>query len=303
MKYFKVILLTIIVSISFSHTSKAQFLKKLKKRVQQAAEKVVIDKVAEKGEQEAGKTMDSILNIDPNYQAKNQEQLLNSFMQSGENIEVADSYSFDTNVIMEMVIEDKKGPTTFDYSMWFTKNASYMATEIKNIDTEKSKNQKIPGGMITVMDDENQAMIIIMEEQKMAQIISMESIKDIAIEETKNDDILIPKITKTGKSKKILGYNCEEFITKTEEGSMNLWITQDIRLFQKNMFANFNKSLRSNPFQNIPEAAKGFMMEMHMVSDKGVKSSMYVRSISKKNKTINIKDYQLMNLSGFMKTK
>jgi len=303
MNNIKTILLSIIVSISISNNTNAQFLKKLKNQVQQAAEQVVIDKVAEKGAQEAGKAMDSILDIDPNYQAKNQELLLNSFFQSGENIDVEDIYNFDTNVIMEMVIEEKKNPTKIDYSMWFTKNDSYMATEINNMDTKESKKQKIPGGMLTVIDDENQAMIIIMEEQKMAQIISMKSIKDIAIEETKSDDISIPKITKTGKSKKILGYNCEEFTTKTEEGSMTLWITQDIRLFQKNMFANFNKSLRSNPFESIPEAAKGFMMEMHMVNDKGGKSSMYVKRISKKNKTIHIKDYKLMNLSGFMKTK
>ncbi|MCF6224506.1 MAG: hypothetical protein L3J34_12380 [Flavobacteriaceae bacterium] len=151
MNNIKTILLSIIISISVSNNTNAQFLKKLKNQVQQAAEQVVIDKVAEKGAQEAGKAMDSILNIDSNYQAKNQEQLLNSFFQSGENIDVEDIYNFDTNVIMEMVIEEKKNPTKIDYSMWFTKNDSYMATEINNMETKESKSQKIPGGMLPVI--------------------------------------------------------------------------------------------------------------------------------------------------------
>lgn len=303
MKSYKSVLFVIVIGLSFSNTMHAQFLKKLKNRVQQASEQAVIDKLAQKGAQETGKKMDSLLKIDPNYQAKNQDQILSSFMQSSEDVKVEDSYKFDTNVIMKMVIEEKKEPTTFDYSMWFTKNDSYMATEISNMESKKSKTQKLPGGIITVIDDKNQAMIIVMAEQKMAQILSMESIKNIAVEETKGTDVPAPKITKTGKTKKILGYNCEEFKTKTENGDLTIWITQELRLFQKNMFANLNKSMGSNPFQNIPEAAKGFMMEMHSVSESGQKTSMYVKSISKKNKTINVKDYKLMNLSGFMKSK
>lgn len=302
MKFLKIILLSLVVSISFTNETNAQFLKKLQKKVQQAAEEAVIDKAAEKAEQEAGKAMDSLLNIDPNYQAKDNEQLLNSFMQSGENISIEEVYSFDTNVIMQMIVEDEKEITKIDYSMWFTKSNSYMATEIQSMDSKKSKNNKMPKGIFTVIDDDNQAMVIIMEEQKMAQTISMESIKNIAIEESENNDSTPPKIVKTGRSKKILGYHCEEFESTTEEGKMIIWITQDIRLFQKNMFANLNKSLGNNPFQNIPEAAKGFMMEMHFNNaNNKEKSSMIVKEISKKNKTIHIKDYQLMNLSGFMK--
>lgn len=302
MNFLKIILLSIVLSISFTNEANAQFLKKLQKRVQQAAEDAIIDKAAEKAEQEAEKAMDSLLNIDSNYQAKDSEQLLNSFIQSGENVEIEEVYTFNTNVIMQMIVEDEKGPTIIDYSMWFTNSDSYMATEIQNMDSKKSKSEKIPKGILTVIDDENQAMVILMEEQKMAQTISMESIKNIAIEEVENKNSTPSKIIKTGRSKKILGYHCEEFESTTEEGKMTLWITQDIRLFQKNMFANLNKSLGSNSFQNTPEAAKGFMMEMHFnnVNNKE-KSSMIVKEISKKNKTIYIKDYQLMNLSGFIK--
>ncbi|MDH3321397.1 MAG: DUF4412 domain-containing protein [Flavobacteriaceae bacterium] len=305
MKLIKLISLALIVSISFTNGTHAQILKKLKKKVQQAAEQTVIDKTAEKAAQETGKAMDSLLDVDPDYQAKDQEQLLNKYMSTDNNISVEDVYTFDTNVIMNMVVEDPKHPMTYDYSMWFTNNSSYMATEIKNMQAKNSKDDKMPKDMLTVIDDKNQVMLIIMETQKMAQIISMEKVKDIADQENLESDAvndLTPEIKQTGKSKKILGYQCEEFETLIEEGKMTFWITQDIRLFQKNMFENLNTSLGGNPFQSIPEAAKGFMMEMHFESQlNGSKTSMYVKDISKKKKTINVKDYQLMNLSGLMK--
>lgn len=305
MKFIKLIVLTLIVSFSFTNETNAQILKKLKKKVQQAAEQTIIDKTAEKAAQQTGKAMDSLLDIDPNYQAKSQEQLINQYMQSGADIPIEDVYKFNTHVMMQMTVEDNKKPVTIDYSMWFSDNASYMATEMKNIDSKKSKSNSMPEGMLTIMDDKNQAMVIIMEEQKMAQIISMEKIKDIADQEKLENEVIdtsIPEIKKTGRTKKILEYNCEEFETVTAEGKVTLWITKDIRLFQKNMFANLNKSLGGNPFQKIPEAAKGFMMEMHFENThNGERSSMYVKSISKKAKSINMKAYQSMNLSRFMK--
>lgn len=307
MKWIKAILLTLVISISFSYESNAQFLKKLKQKVQQAAEEVVIDKASEKAAQETGKAMDSLLDIDSTYQNKNEEQLQNIFMQNNANITVEDVYNFNNNVTYKMTIISNNEPSSIDYSMWFSDNENYMATEMKNINSEDSKNQNSSMEMLTILDEKNQAMIVIMEKQKMVQIISMDKIKNIGIEEdVQNMDTSVPTIKKTGRNKKILGYNCEEFITQTDEGKLTFWITQDVKLYQKNMFLNLNKSLGGNQFDKIPETAKGFMMEMHSENtsngeNHGDKSSMIVISISKKTKVINTKDYQIMNLSGFMK--
>ncbi len=307
MKWIKAILLTLVISISFSYESNAQFLKKLKQKVQQAAEEVVIDKASEKAAQETGKAMDSLLDIDSTYQNKNEKQLQNIFMQNNANITVEDVYNFNNNVTYKMTIISNNKPSSIDYSMWFSDNKNYMATEMKNINTEDSKNQNGSMEVLTILDEKNQAMIMIMAKQKMAQIISMDKIKNIEIEEdAQNIDTSVPTIKKTGRSKKILGYNCEEFITQTDEGKVTFWITQDVRLYQKNMFLNLSKSLGGNQFDKIPETAKGFMMEMFFEDtsngeNHGDKSSMIVISISKKTKVINIKDYQIMNLSSFMK--
>jgi len=303
MKLFKLILLTLVISFSFSNETNAQFLKKLKKRVQQAAEETIIDKTAEKAAQETGKKMDSLLEIDPNYKAKNQEQLQKMLMQTGEKIPVEEVYSFNTNVVYQMNFISYNKPSTIDYSMWFSNDENYMASEMKNITSGKTKDKQMPMGMITIIDDKNKAMIMILEGQKIAQVISMDKIKEIAIEEEGESlDTSFPNIKKTGKSKNILGYYSEEFTSQTEDERMSFWVTQDVKLYQKNMFLNMSESLGGIKFEDIPNAAKGFMMEMHFENkSNGEKGSMVVTSISKKAKTILIKDYQLMNLSSFMK--
>ncbi len=305
MKSLKLIILTVVLILSFNNEINAQFLKKLKYKVQQAAEDVVIDKAAQKAAQEAGKALDSLLEIDPNYQAKNEEQLQNMLMQSGDDIPIDEIYSFDTNVVYKVEYENNKKPSTLDYSMWFSAKENYMAFEINNTSTNTSKGKQKSAGMLSIIDDKNQAMIIIMEEQKMAQIISSKTIKDIAIEENQKDQIQnseFPELKKTGKTKKILGYFCEEYSSTNKDMIMNIWITQEVDLYQKNMFMNMSKSLGGSAFSNVPESAKGFMMEMHYENKlDNEQSSMVVTDIIKKTKTITTQDYQKMNLSGFMK--
>ena len=60
--HFVCVLLT---SLLIGGTAHAQILKKLKKRVQEATEDVIVEKAAQKTAQETGKAMDSLLNIDP----------------------------------------------------------------------------------------------------------------------------------------------------------------------------------------------------------------------------------------------
>jgi hypothetical protein len=302
MKWIKAILLTLVISITFSNQTNAQFLKKLKQKVEKAAEDVVIEKASEKAAQEAGKAMDSLLDIDPNYQANNQEQLINMYMQNDSTITVEDVYNFHNNVIYKMTTVSNGTPSTLDYSMWFSDNKNYMATEMKNINSKDSKSKNEGMEMLTILDEKNQAMIVIMEKQKFAQVISMSKIKEIAIKEEGEElKTNLPEIKKTGKSKKILGYHCEEFSTLTNDGTMSIWVTQDVKLYQKNMFLNLSKSLGGNTFQDIPNAAKGFMMEMHYENkSEDEKGTMVVIGISKKTKIIHTKDYQMMNLSMFL---
>lgn len=275
----------------------AQLLKKLKNRVKEATE----DVIAEKAAQESEKMLDSLLEIDPDYEPRYQQQLEQMMAAGSENIPVEESYLFNTKIIYKMTVSDKNESSVVNYEMWFSDNEAYMATKV---DSEKNTDSRdMPSYVLSILDDKNQAMIIIMEEQKMAQLLSMAKIKDIAVEENEIDDdnTGFKAIKKTGNTKKILGYNCEEFMSENEINKFSFWVTKELDLFQKNMFFNLSKSLGGNTFEDIPKEAQGFMMEMGYENlSNNEKGNMVVIDIQNEDKTIRMDDYQLLSLGQFM---
>ena len=301
MRLLNLLSMYLLISLLSINNLEAQLLKKLKKRVQEATEDVIAEKAAQKAEQETGKALDSLLEIDPDYQANYEEQLKQMMTSGSENIPIEESYAFDTSVTYELTIIENDKPSVVNYEMWFPEKAGYMATKVKNSSKEDSKD--MPSSMVSILDDTNQAMIIIMEEQKIAQLLSMSKIKEVAIKENEIEsvDTEFKSLQKTGKTKKILGYDCEEFSSQNETDKFTFWITKDLELFQKNMFFNISKSLGGNTFDNIPKNAQGFMMEMHFEnSSNGQKGSMTVVNIDKSKKQIMMNEYQLMSLGQFM---
>jgi hypothetical protein len=213
------------------------------------------------------------------------------------------AYEFKTNVVYQMEFQSKENSSVVDYGMWFSENENYMGTQVKNIQSKEKNQQEMPASMLSVIDEKNKTMIIFMEEQKIAQVISMEKIKEIAVQENaeENTNTDFKGLKKTGKTKKILGYSCEEFTSVNDENTFSMWVTDELELFQQNMFYSISESLGGNTFKNIPKDAKGFMMEMHFENlVNGEKGKMIVTEINKQSKSINTKEYQFMNLSQFM---
>ncbi len=304
MKPIRLITLTLLISLLSFNSTQAQLLKKLKKRVQEATEDVIADKAAEKVAQETGKAMDSLLQIDPDYQPYSEAQLQQFMVQDSVDFSMEATYEFNTRVTYQMEFSSKDNSSIVDYGMWFSENENYMGTQVKNIRSKEKNQQDMPASMLSVIDEKNQIMIIFMEDQKMAQVISMEKIKEISVEENEeeNTNTDFGGLKKTGQTKKILGYTCEEFVAVNDENNFSIWITDELELFQKNMFYSINESLGGNTFKDIPKDAKGFMMEMHFENlVNGEKGKMIVTEINKQSKSINTSEYQYMNLSQFMK--
>jgi hypothetical protein len=133
MKPIRLITLTLLVSLLSFNSTQAQLLKKLKKRVQAATEDVIVDKVAEKAAQETGKAMDSLLQIDPDYQPYSEAQLQQFMVQDSANFPMEATYEFNTRVTYQMEFSSKDNSSIVDYGMWFSENENYMATQVKNI--------------------------------------------------------------------------------------------------------------------------------------------------------------------------
>ena len=301
MRPLKSICLFVLISILSINSLEAQLLKKLKNRVKEATEDVIAEKAAQKVAQESGKALDSLLDIDPDYQAQYPQHMAQMMAAGSEDIPIEDTYLFNTKVIYKMTINDGEESSVVDYEMWFSENEPYMATQVGN--ESKPDPNDMPSVVLSILDDKNQAMIILMEEQKMAQLLSMSKIKDIAVEENESEgaDTEFKGLQKTGNTKQILGYKCEEFVSENESNKLNFWVTSELTLFQKNMFFNMSRSLGGNTFGDIPAEANGFMMEMNFENlSTNEKSHMQVVEILNEDKEIDMANYQRMNLGQFM---
>lgn len=286
-----------LISLLSMNNLEAQLLKKLKNKVKEATE----DVLAEKAAQEAEKTLDSILEADPEYQPEYEKQLQQMMTQGAENIKIEESYAFNTKVMYKMTVTDPDTSSDIKYEMWYAENEDYMAT--KTLDNKNSTSKGVPNSVLSILDDKNQAIIVILEAQKIAQLLPMDNIDEVDVDESGEveDDTEFEGLKKTGRSKKILGYNCEEFVTQNDSNKYSFWITQELSLFHKNMLFNLSESLGANTFDHIPEEAKGFMMEMSYENfSKKEKGFMQVLDIEKTNNRIFMKDYQLMSLGQLM---
>lgn len=297
MRLFKLLSMYMLISLLSMNNLEAQLLKKLKNKVKEATE----DVLAEKAAQEAEKTLDSILEADPEYQPEYEKQVQQMMTQGAENIKIEESYAFNTKVMYKMTVTDPDTSSDIKYEMWYAENEDYMAT--KTLDNKNSTSKGVPNSVLSILDDKNQAIIVILEAQKIAQLLPMDNIDEVDVDESGEveDDTEFEGLKKTGRSKKILGYNCEEFVTQNDSNKYSFWITQELSLFHKNMLFNLSESLGANTFDHIPEEAKGFMMEMSYENfSKKEKGFMQVLDIEKTNNRIFMKDYQLMSLGQLM---
>jgi len=184
-----------------------------------------------------------------------------------------------------------------EYTILLNPGEEYMATKMGSMDQD-GKKTKMPMNMTTIMDFQNNAMIMIMEEQKMANVMSMDMISDV----TENEDSEAEKtIIKTGQTKEILGYRCEEYKITSEDMEGNIWIAPDIEAYDQ----SFLKNLGNSTFAKETELTelKGLMMEMEMTIKSGKKNKstdmkMNVISFEEKETEIVMSNYQPLSLSG-----
>lgn len=292
MRYFKLFLIYLFTGVLSATSLQAQLLKKLKKQVQEVTEEVI----EERAQEDSEKNLDSLMSEDQDKQAGYEDQLRQMMGATSGNITVQDSYSFDTKVSYLMTIEENGKTSEVNYEMWFPSQGNYMATKV--LSSNDPEDRDMPTAVLSILDDNNQAMIVLMEEQKMVQMISMKRIKNMADKENQDEQIEteFESIRSTGKTKTILGYLCEEFVSRNETNTFSFWVTKDLSLFQKNMFFNFSKSLGGKTFDEIPEDAQGLMMELFFDdSTSDQKGQMKVTEIKSIDTKIIMSDYQVLN--------
>jgi len=173
--------------------------------------------------------------------------------------ELKSEYKFNNDVLVEIQNYKKSGEKDGDlvnHRMYFSED-KYYGGEFK--DPEAKKQTKT----VTIMEFEKNIMIMLSEEENKKTGFAMKQDYSKSTANT-NSDSTSYKITKTGKTKVILGYLCEEYLITNDKNAdkSEVWITSKVALDILSSFKMMSSSRSNNAkkydMNNYP---KGFMME------------------------------------------
>jgi hypothetical protein len=288
--------------IVVSSSSQAQFIKKLKQAASQGMENAVERKVQQEAEkmmtrqlekQLAGLFGESGSSSPINF---NMEELMAGL---GQDVPTQDSYEFTGFLVLELQTKDEKGKSGDPMNM-----KSYLSnsTEYTGMEMMDPKEPETVTNMI--FDTKNKASILLMESEgtknSFAYKLDFDAIIEESIEESdstmEDDDI---EVKKSGNSKSILGYDCDEYSVKTNDGAGTYWITDKL-IEGTNSFWSSSSPFSSNKMQekyadHFANMPKGNFMEMNFKSTDGSDMQMKVIDIQPSApQTFKMSDYPNM---------
>ena len=146
-------------------------------------------------------------------------------------IKYNDDYNFTGRIYMQMETYDKKDVLKSDYYTYF--NTSSMNAGIDMIPVDVKEGSKaVPTTFL--FDDENRCFMMLLQgDSKTGMISTIPSDSAIAAQaKSQKSDPGKAIITKTGNSKVIAGYKCDEYkiVDPEKDGYSNVWMTKDVKL-------------------------------------------------------------------------
>ncbi len=145
-------------------------------------------------------------------------------------IKYKDNYDFTGRIYMVMEVYDKKDAMKSDYYAYFNEGSKDVGAEMQTVDP-KDKNTVLKTAFI--FDNDNKAfMTLLSMDSKIGTISKVPSDSALAAQTKNINDKKKPVITKTGNSKVIAGYKCDEYKVQEsgEDGYSMVWMTKDLKL-------------------------------------------------------------------------
>ena len=270
-------LLTLIIFLSFSMESHAQFAKQLQKAAERGVSRAIERKVESEMEKLAMRQLNKVFK--DVYGTDDMERIpgvdIGKIMEAIENdVEVDESYNFTGYSVLEITGLDEKGKPIDPVNL-----KSYFSEDSKITGMEFSEKSKKSSDTYVLIFDFNRNISITLFEndgQKMRMAYgydyaAMSQAVDMDDEMVEGDDINA-SFKKTGNSKSIMGYDCDEYLVETDENITRYWVTKTPITGQASFWGQNNpfltakiKSQNPSLFENLPS---GNMMEAHMESKK-----------------------------------
>jgi hypothetical protein len=128
---------------------------------------------------------------------------------------------------------------------------------------------------VILMDTKANKSTMLMEQMKM--YMEMPSAPSTDEETTK------PEITKTGKTRKILGYDCQEYIVKEGDEVTDVWVTKDLGKFQMFRMGGPGAKKEADEWQKIIGSENGFPLLATTKNGDDQVSKMVATKVDKKS--------------------
>lgn len=302
MKTNKTLLSILAIAISLSVSAQVP---NIGKKIENKTKQKVNERVDRKIDQSIDKSLDKL--EDPNTYKKSDSTSTddappssetNSIFKSGNKSNILNEYQFSQDVLMEMESFDKKGKSNGinNMRMLFNDNGEYFGGEMIVNDKGSASSMGV-----NIYDWKNNQMISLINNggMKFGMVIDMKaaanSIPEADTEENTSQET---SFKKTGKTKTILGYLCEEYHAENEETLTEVWIAKDVKINMGNAFQYISENSKGKKNKmSYPESTpEGFMMETISVNKKNnEKTRMTVVELNEnKNTTVSTSGYKFM---------
>ena len=233
----KSIILLVVMSIMVSATSNAQAWllrravdRKLEHKVDSAVDKSDRDEANAKQKEQTDQKQSDKTSAQDNGGTKATGRGL-----FGGKIDIKynDEYKFTGRIYMQMETYDKKDVMKSDYYTYYNSSTLNAGIEMLPIDV-KEENKAVP--TVFLFDNDNRCFMMLIEnkDSKTGIISTLPSDSAMAAQ-AKNQKGGNPEkatITKTGNSRVIAGYRCDEYkiVDADKDGYSNVWMTKDVKL-------------------------------------------------------------------------
>ena len=287
-------------------------------RVKQKANKKIEKRLEEKLDQQVDKQLDNIENSidslggqkDTSGRKQSDEEKLQLRMQammsglgmSGEPVPVEERYVFTERVqmLVESHDESKNKTSSGEFITHLNPDAQSMAYEVLSGDIGSSEQG------LFIIDLKNKAIILLndKEAEKTGIVYGMgtsfETVEPMDFDHTEEDAlpenvISHPNVKKTGKTKTIAGYKCEQYTYVDDETESEFWMTDALTSSSTDFFSTlFKTSLYTHGM------GWGYVMES-VSKDKrtGDTHTMRVTEVdSNSRQSFNLSAYQITNLGS-----
>ncbi len=171
-----------------------------------------------------------------------------------------DEYKFTGRLFTQMETYDKKEVSKADFYTYFNNTTMNAGIDVRPVDyKEGDKTQP----MVMLFDNDNRTLMMLIANSKTGFISAIPSDSALAAQakNQKGAAAQNPTITKTGNSRVIAGYKCDEYKVTEEnkDGYANVWMTKDVKLKADKKY--WSQSGLPSYYIN-PEFAGGILLAM-----------------------------------------